>query len=311
MRNVTTAATARARWAIAAVFAGNGLLISSLAVRTPSLKLDLGLTPGQLGLTAALFGVSAVLAMQLAGRVADRIGSAWILRLATPLLPVLLVGIGVAPGFGSLAVALVVFGAVHGLLDVAMNAHAVAVERNTRAADHERVPRGVEYRRRRRLATGIRRGPARCGAVVRTTPCWRRCSSRSRSPVGACWRWPGGTTTARRPPVGVADRLAVGLDAPDRRPRRDGGRRSHRRGGHRQLERRVPARTARCAARTAALGYAAFTACQTAVRLTGDRLRRRASATRLIRAGHGHRGRRPDHRGNSARGRRRPWPASP
>jgi hypothetical protein len=32
----------RARWAITGVFGGNGLLIAGLAVRTPSLKLDLG-----------------------------------------------------------------------------------------------------------------------------------------------------------------------------------------------------------------------------------------------------------------------------
>jgi hypothetical protein len=36
---------------------------------------------------------------------------------------------------------------------------------------------------------------------------------------------------------------------------------------------------------SAALGYAAFTACQTSLRLAGDRLRRRTTATRLVRVG--------------------------
>ena len=42
----TATAAARARWAITAIFGANGLVIVSLAVRTPSLKLDLDLTPG-------------------------------------------------------------------------------------------------------------------------------------------------------------------------------------------------------------------------------------------------------------------------
>ena len=70
------ATAVRARWAITGVFGGNGLLIASLAVRTPSLQLDLGLTTGQLGLLSGLFGISAVIAMQSSGRLAARFGSA-------------------------------------------------------------------------------------------------------------------------------------------------------------------------------------------------------------------------------------------
>ncbi|GIH15916.1 MFS transporter [Rugosimonospora africana] len=119
----------RARWAVTTVFGGNGLIIASLAVRTPSLKLDLGLSPGQLGLVTALFGIPAVLAMQTVGGLAARVGSAWIVRVAMLVLPIALVGVGLAPGLGSLVAIQLVFGAVHGTLDVTMNAHAVAVER--------------------------------------------------------------------------------------------------------------------------------------------------------------------------------------
>src|SRR5205823_9537177 len=64
-----------ARRAVTAAFGANGLLIASLAVRTPSLQQDLHLDPGRLGLAAALFGVAAVLAMQTAGGLAARFGS--------------------------------------------------------------------------------------------------------------------------------------------------------------------------------------------------------------------------------------------
>jgi MFS family permease len=125
----TTARTVRARWAVTTVFGINGLLIASFAVRTPSLKQDLDLTAGQLGLLGALFGVAGVLAMQLSGALTARFGGRRIVGITSPMLPVLLIGIGVAPEFLTMALAQMVFGAVHGVLDVSMNVHAVAVER--------------------------------------------------------------------------------------------------------------------------------------------------------------------------------------
>ena len=120
---------ARARWAITAVFAVNGLLIATLAARTPSLKDDLGLSPGQLGLVTAAFGIAAVVAMQGAGALAARFGSRWVVRAAVTSLPVALLGTALARDLLTLAAVHLLFGAVHGLLDVTMNAHAVAVER--------------------------------------------------------------------------------------------------------------------------------------------------------------------------------------
>jgi MFS family permease len=119
----------RARWAIIAVFAANGMLISSMSVRVPSLKLDLVLSTGLLGLGSAIFGLAAVGAMQVAGRLVARVGSVWVVRVAAPLCVVALVANGFAPSWPVLAATFAFFGAVHGTLDVAMNAHAVAVER--------------------------------------------------------------------------------------------------------------------------------------------------------------------------------------
>jgi predicted MFS family arabinose efflux permease len=125
----TVAGTARARWAVTAVFAANGVTIASFAVRTPSLKVEHGLTTGQLGMVSALFGVAALIVMQLTGRLAARLGSSWIVRSVTVALPIALLALGLADGLAQLSAAMLLIGALNGLLDVTMNAHAVAVER--------------------------------------------------------------------------------------------------------------------------------------------------------------------------------------
>jgi MFS family permease len=111
------------------VFAANGATIASFAVRTPTLKADHALTAGQLGLVSAMFGVAALLSMQLTGGLAARLGSSWIVRSTTVMLPLALLGVGLARGLGQLFAAMLLVGGVHGMLDVTMNAHAVAVER--------------------------------------------------------------------------------------------------------------------------------------------------------------------------------------
>ena len=128
----TTTQSTRARWAVTSVFAANGVTIASLAVRTPSLKLDHGLTAGQLGVVSALFGVAALVTMQLTGGLAARLGSSWIVRSATVLLPLALLGVGFARDLVQLGAAMLLFGAMNGMVDVTMNAHAVAVERTMR-----------------------------------------------------------------------------------------------------------------------------------------------------------------------------------
>ena len=124
-----TAPASGGRWAITAVFLLNGLTLASYLVRLPSLKLDHGLSNGQLGLLGTVFGASALVAMQFVGALVARFGSARIIRLTLLVLPIVLMGIGLCRGVGELFGAVAVLGMVHGMLDVAMNAHAVAVER--------------------------------------------------------------------------------------------------------------------------------------------------------------------------------------
>jgi len=128
-RFVADSTLQRARWAVAYVFFAGGAVVGSWVARIPAVKDDLGLSDGALG--CALFGVAAgaVVAMPIAGRVAARCGS----RRATEvglfaccgalLLPAL------AGSVAALVPALIVLGASIGTLDVAMNAHGLAVER--------------------------------------------------------------------------------------------------------------------------------------------------------------------------------------
>jgi MFS family permease len=119
----------RGRWAVTAVFFLNGLLLSSYIVRLPSLKAEHHLSNGQLGALGTLFGAAALIAMQFVGNFTARVGSARVIRLALLAMPLAVIAIGESRGTFAFALAITLTGAVHGTLDVAMNAHAVAVER--------------------------------------------------------------------------------------------------------------------------------------------------------------------------------------
>ena len=105
------------------------MVFASYFVRIPSLKIELGLSEGQLGLLLMLPVLSGMVAMQLTGRLVARFGSAPVVRATAVALPVSLLGFALAGDLPRFAVVLLVLGAVDGLIDVSMNAHAVAVER--------------------------------------------------------------------------------------------------------------------------------------------------------------------------------------
>lgn len=126
---VATTVARHARWAVTAVFFLNGALLSTYTVRLPSLKIGLHLSDGRLGIILTLFGAAALPTMQFAGPLVARFGSARIMRLAAIVLPLTLFGIGLSRNFGEIVGAVLLMGMVHGTLDVSMNAHAVAVER--------------------------------------------------------------------------------------------------------------------------------------------------------------------------------------
>ncbi|MFC7586268.1 MFS transporter [Nonomuraea antimicrobica] len=97
--------------------------------RIPAVKERLGLGDGELSLALLAIAAGAMAGMTAVGRLVDRYGSNRVLVPAALLQGVVLVPPAYARDLGTLAVALLLFGVVHGVLDVAMNANAVEVER--------------------------------------------------------------------------------------------------------------------------------------------------------------------------------------
>lgn len=118
-----------ARLAVTAVFFLNGVVIATWVVRIPAVQEKLGLGEGLLGVSLLGAGVGALVAMPLTGALTSRFGSRPVVGATALMLPVALVLPALAPGLLSLVVALVLFGASNGALDVSMNAQAVVVEK--------------------------------------------------------------------------------------------------------------------------------------------------------------------------------------
>ena len=121
-----------ARWSVSAVFFLTGAGTANWAVRIPAIQSALGLGDGRLGM--ALLGVSAgaIVAMPVAGRLVARRGSRPITVGAAVAFALALMLPPLAGSFATLLGALVVLGLANGMLDVAMNAQAAAVQKHYR-----------------------------------------------------------------------------------------------------------------------------------------------------------------------------------
>jgi MFS family permease len=109
-------------------FAILGLSEGLWVARIPGVKAGLGLTDGLLGASLLVGPAGLVLTMPLAGRLADRFGSARLTRLAgmaVAMLPLALWGAGTLV---QVIAALLAFGITGGVMEVAINAQAVQVE---------------------------------------------------------------------------------------------------------------------------------------------------------------------------------------
>jgi MFS family permease len=120
------------RVAVFGVFALNGLALGSWASRTPALAAQVHASPGVFGL--ALLGASAgmLAAAAVSGRIIERAGARVVVAGSTVSAAGSMVLVGFAPTVPLLAGALLLIGASVGMLDVAMNVAAVAVERRIR-----------------------------------------------------------------------------------------------------------------------------------------------------------------------------------
>jgi MFS family permease len=125
----TTSQLRAARIAVAYIFFANGAIGGNWVTRIPALMDKLGLTVFALSFAFFAAPVGAILAMPLAGRLVTRFGS----RLATKVSFVLwclsIPPIAFAPNLIVLGLVMFVVGAVSAVMDVAMNAHGLALER--------------------------------------------------------------------------------------------------------------------------------------------------------------------------------------
>jgi MFS family permease len=114
---------------VVAFFAVLGAASGGWLARIPAVKQHLQLSDGQLGIALLAAPAGLVLVVLLAGRLVDRIGSRRPVLVAGPCVALLPIAIGLAPDMAALMAALFGFGLAGGILDVAMNDHAVHVER--------------------------------------------------------------------------------------------------------------------------------------------------------------------------------------
>ena len=123
-----TSLPAQARWAVSVIFFVNGAVLASWVSHIPAVKAQHGLADNRLGLVLLSMSVGAVLALPLAAWLIARWGSRRITSVAAVGFCLTLPCPVVAPTTGLVAVALGLLGALNALLDVSMNAQAVAVE---------------------------------------------------------------------------------------------------------------------------------------------------------------------------------------
>ena len=117
------------RLAIGLFFFGDGLMIGSWAGRIPAVQHHAGLTTARLGLALFAASLGALVAMPVAGRLCERVGSRSITLAGLLLGGGSLFAASLSTGLVALSIALFGFGAGFGAINVAVNAQGVALER--------------------------------------------------------------------------------------------------------------------------------------------------------------------------------------
>ncbi|MCW2556581.1 MAG: putative transporter, superfamily [Mycobacterium sp.] len=120
----------QARYAVFALFASFGVVLSTWAVHLPVLQHNVGLSNAMLGTVLLILGAGSLVGMQLSGALVDRVGGG---RVATIAGVVLAAAITLPLNASTLAQAIAgafVLGVAAGCADVGMNALAVSVERD-------------------------------------------------------------------------------------------------------------------------------------------------------------------------------------
>jgi MFS family permease len=119
----------RGRIAVSLIFVVHGVISGTYAARLPWLQDHIRASPGVLGAVMITQTVGALAAMPATGRVVHRLGARTGMRILIALFCPMVIPLALAPNGWWLAAAFGVFGAAAGCADVAMNAHAVRIER--------------------------------------------------------------------------------------------------------------------------------------------------------------------------------------
>ncbi|WP_221391199.1 MFS transporter [Dyadobacter sp. NIV53] len=117
-----------ARKASLLIFLVCGIGLSSWAPMVPVAKINLGLDDAALGLVLLSLGAGAILIMPFTGMFINKYGSRKITLIAATVISLILPALLLTSSSIQLAIALFIFGAAIGSIDVAMNSHAVIVQ---------------------------------------------------------------------------------------------------------------------------------------------------------------------------------------
>ena len=119
----------RARLTVSSLFLLHGLIYASWVSRIAAVQAGLQLSSATLGLALAGLGLGSLISMPFTGWLIARRGSKPVCSVSSIAFSAALALPGVAPSAWGLGLALTVFGAAAGAMDVSMNAQAVELER--------------------------------------------------------------------------------------------------------------------------------------------------------------------------------------
>lgn len=120
---------ASARLAVRTVFFANGFAMATWVVNIPRIRDELHLNPATVGTALLGIAIGSLLAMPRTGHLTQRSGTRRVTVVMGVALAAALILPFLAPNLPWLFVALLLFGASNGVMDVAMNAQGVVVER--------------------------------------------------------------------------------------------------------------------------------------------------------------------------------------
>ncbi|MDX6292828.1 MAG: hypothetical protein QOH50_1903 [Kribbellaceae bacterium] len=115
--------------AVAALFGINGMLLGGIGGTLPAMRDRLGIDAGGLSILLLSLAISAVVSMQIGGRLSDAIGARPVSLAVAPLLISAVAVLAVARSLPLAMVGMVMAGLANGTMDVSMNSLGVQVEK--------------------------------------------------------------------------------------------------------------------------------------------------------------------------------------